>query len=123
MTSERTAAVVQRQLDAYNARDIDKLMATYHADAKQFEFPSTLLAEGSAQIRDRSLARFGEPNLHARLVRRIVQGHIVIDQEIVTRTFTEGPGTIDLVAIYEVHDEKIQTAWFIFGEKKLISAH
>jgi hypothetical protein len=35
------AAVVQRQLDAYNAKDIDALMQTYAADAQQFEFPTS----------------------------------------------------------------------------------
>ena len=40
------AAVVQRQLDAYNARDLDALIATYAADARQYEHPATLLAPG-----------------------------------------------------------------------------
>jgi hypothetical protein len=31
-------AVVQRQLDAYNARDIDALLAIYAADAQMFEY-------------------------------------------------------------------------------------
>jgi ketosteroid isomerase-like protein len=44
------AAVVQRQLDAYNARDINRLMATYAEDAQQFEHPDTLLADGEAQL-------------------------------------------------------------------------
>src|SRR5207244_4490611 len=98
------AAVVQRQLDAYNARDVDALMATYADDAGQFEHPSKLLASGAAQIRERFAARFQEPNLHARLLNRIVSGNIVIDHEQVTRTFPEGSGTLELVAIYEVRD-------------------
>ena len=32
-----SAAVVQRQLDAYNARDVDALLATYADDAQTFE--------------------------------------------------------------------------------------
>ena len=49
-------AVVQRQLDAYNARDIDALLATYAPDARQYEHPGTLLATGAAEMRDRMAA-------------------------------------------------------------------
>ncbi|HMJ91089.1 MAG TPA: nuclear transport factor 2 family protein [Candidatus Acidoferrum sp.] len=112
-------ALIQRQLDAYNARDIDALMATYAEDAQQFQHPSTLLATGAAQIRERFTTRFAEPNLHALLLKRIVAGNIMIDHEKVTRTFPEGPGSIELVAIYEIHDGRIAKAWFIFGAKTL----
>ena len=40
-------AVVRRQLEAFNARDIQALMATYAEDAQQFEYPDTLLASGA----------------------------------------------------------------------------
>jgi hypothetical protein len=110
-------AVVQRQLDAYNARDIEALMATYAEDAEQFEYPATLLASGAAQLRERNVARFRETNLHARLIKRMVMGPVVIDHEEVTRTFPEGTGKIELVAIYEVRDGRIATARFIFGPK------
>jgi hypothetical protein len=112
-------AVVQRQLDAYNARDIEALMATYADDAQQFEHPSKLLASGSAELRERFAVRFKEPNLHAALVKRIVMGSIVIDQEKVIRTFPEGTGTIELVAIYEVQKGRIAKAWFISGHKTI----
>ena len=112
-------SVVQRQLDAYNARDIEAMMATYTDDAQQFEHPSKLLASGAAQVRERSLVPFQEPNLHARLLRRIVMGNLVIDHETVTRTFPEGPGRLELVAIYEVQDGRIAKAWFRFAAKTL----
>ncbi len=112
-------AVVQRQLDAYNARDIDALMDTYAVDVQTFEHPATLLADGAAALRQRQIVRFQEPNLHARLINRIVSGNTVIDHEQVTRTFPEGPGTLDLIAIYEVRNGKIAKAWFISGAKAL----
>ena len=96
-------------------------MATYAQDAQQFEYPATLLASGSAQLRERIMARFREPNLHARLLGRIVIGQVVIDHEEVTRTFPEGAGKIELVAIYEVRDGKIATARFINGKKTMDS--
>jgi hypothetical protein len=112
-------SVVQRQLDAYNARDVDALMATYADDAQQFEFPATLLSSGAAQLRERITARFREPNLHARLISRIVMGQVVIDHEEVTRTFPEGTGKLELVAIYEVRAGRIASARFISGARTL----
>ena len=115
------AAVVQRQLDAYNARDIDALLATYAPDARQYEHPAKLLASGAAEMRERMAVRFQEPNLHARLLQRVVMGNIVIDHERVTRTFseTEGTGTVDMVAIYEVHDGRIVSASVQVSNKQL----
>lgn len=110
-------AIVQAQLDAYNARDIERLMAIYAVDAQQFEFPGKLLASGSNEIRRRFAQRFEEPNLHATLLKRIAMGHVVIDHEIVTRTFPEGPGSTELIAIYEVAEGRIARATFIWGEK------
>lgn len=41
--------VVQNQLDAYNAKDVDAWLSTYAPNAKQFELGSPLLADGHAQ--------------------------------------------------------------------------
>ena len=51
-------------------------------------------------------ARFSEPNLHAVITDRIVMGNMVIDHEQVTRTFSEGAGTMEAVAIYEVRGDE-----------------
>lgn len=107
--------VVQRQLDAYNAKDLDAWLATYAEDAAQYEHPDKLLARGRAQIRARAAPRFEEPRLHAKLIRRSVMGNMVIDHEDVIRAFPEGLGRIELVCIYVVEDGLIQTASFVFG--------
>ena len=112
-------SLVQRQLDAYNARDIEALMATYADDGQQFEYPAKQLASGTAAIRERFVARFKEQNLHAVLLNRIVMGNVVIDHERITRTFPEGPGHIELVAIYEVQNGRIENATFLSGPKQL----
>ena len=112
-------AVVQRQLEAFNAQDIEALLAAYANNAEMFEHPSTLLARGTEQLRTRFTARFLEPNLHAALLHRAVAGNKVMDHELVTRTFPEGPGTIELIMIYEVVEDRIARAWSIAGEKNL----
>ena len=119
MTDTTPAAVVQRQLDAYNRRDLDALLATDGEHARQYEHPATLAASGTAQIRERMAVRFQESALHARLVQRAVMGNIVIDQEVVTRNFPEGIGEVDIVAIYEVIDGKIDSASVQVSNKRL----
>jgi len=110
-------AIVQAQLDAYNAHDVDALIAIYADDAQQFQHPATLLAQGSAQIRERFASRFAAAKPHAKLIKRIVAGDMVIDHEIVSSAAAEGPGSIELVAMYQVADGRIAKAWFIFGAK------
>ena len=43
----------------------------------------------------------------------------MVDHELVTRDFPDGPGTIELIAMYEVQGEKIVRAWFKLGDKRL----
>ncbi|MDB5934393.1 MAG: steroid delta-isomerase protein [Massilia sp.] len=117
--TETAEALIQRQLDAYNARDLDALLDTYAPDARQYEHPATLLATGTAEMRERMAPRMQEPNLHARLLQRVVMGNIVIDHEEVTRTFPEGPGRVSMVAIYEVVAGKIQSASVQVSNKQL----
>jgi hypothetical protein len=112
--------VVQRQLDAYNAKNINAWLATYSEDAKQFELGGALLAEGHEAMRARTAQRFAEPNLYAHLLKRVVMGNIVIDHEDVIRTFPEGPGRVELVCVYVVEQGKIQSASFSFGPQVLM---
>ena len=65
------------------------------------------------------LARFAEPDLHARLLLRMVVGNVIVDLEIITRNFPEGRGTLEMLCVYEVADGRIQKASFLTGEKKL----
>ncbi len=120
MKDSSPLAVVQAQLDAYNAKDIDALMATYAPDAEQFALHGERMASGHDEIRPRYLARFEEPNLHARLLSRSVLGNFVTDLELVTRDFPEGPGTLEMLCVYEVIDGRIRRASFAAGEKALL---
>ena len=116
-----TELPVQKQLEAYNARDIDAFMLWWADNCQYYEFPSRLLASGAAEIRERHVARFKEPNLHGALVQRISVANVVVDYETVTRTFPDGPGEVDVVAIYEVEGGRIAKAWFKMGLPRLHS--
>lgn len=109
-------AVVARQLDAYNAKDIDAWLATYSNSAVQCELAGRVLATGHAEIRARTLLRFSEPNLHATLLKRSVMGKVVIDHEVINRTYAEGVGSVELVCVYVVENGLIQTASFSSGK-------
>lgn len=122
MPEESPSAVVQAQLDAFNARDIDALLASYAADAEQYQLHGDLLARGQDQMRPRYLARFEEPDLYARLVSRTVMDNIVIDFEIITRNFPEGLGTLEMLCVYEVRGGRIQKASFAAGRTALARA-
>lgn len=119
MPDSTALSIVQAQLDAYNAKDIEALLQTYAADAQHFTLHGGLLAEGHEQLRPRFLARFEEPDLHAELLSRIVLGNVVTDAERITRNFPEGIGTLEMLCVYEIVDGLIQRASFALGEKKL----
>ena len=111
--------LIQRQLEAYNAKDIDALLATYSPDAQHFEIHGNLLASGHHELRKRFLLRFEEPDLYATLLQRVIAGNFVVDHEIVTRTFPEGKGSIEMLCIYEIADGLIQRASFKMSNKML----
>ena len=113
-------AVIDAHLKAYNARDLEALLAFFAPDCELYEFPDKLLAKGAAAVRARYAARLAEPNLHAEVAHRVAVGDKVIDEEHVTRTFPgEGPGQIVVAVISEVRGGRITRAWFINGTKTL----
>jgi hypothetical protein len=123
MSPKSPVAVVQAQLDAYNAKDIDALLGAYAPDAEQYQLHGGLLARGSEEMRARFLARFAEPDLSARLISRVNMENIVVDHEVVTRNFPEGVGTVEMVCVYEVADGRIQKASFAVGRPRLDGAN
>jgi putative hydrolase of HD superfamily len=121
MENTSPLAVVQAQLDAFNARDIDALMRAYAPDAEQFALHGERLATGLEEIRPRYVARFAEPDLQARLLSRTVMGNFVTDLELITRNFPEGVGTLEMLCIYEVENGRIRRASFAPGATTLLN--
>jgi len=112
-------ALIQRQLDAYNAKDIDGWLSTYVKDAKQFNLHGECLATGHEEMRKRIAVRFEEPDLNARLLSRIVMENVVVDHEVITRNFPEGKGEIEMLCVYEIENGLIKTASFSVGQPKV----
>lgn len=110
--------VVQQQLNAYNARDLNAWLATYSEDAEQYLLHAGLLASGREAIRTRMVDRFADTAMHAELVSRTVMDPVVVDHEFVTRTFPDGLATVEMICIYEVHAGKITKATFGIGQAR-----
>lgn len=112
-------AVVQRQLDAYNAKNLTALLAVYADEVEHYALHGALLLQGKGELAERMAERFAEPDLHAQLLSRTACGSFVVDHERVTRNFPEGRGTLELLCIYEVEQGRIRRASFASGQKVL----
>jgi putative hydrolase of HD superfamily len=112
-------ATIRAHIEAYNARDMEAFVAVLADTVELYEHPAKLLAKGIPQMRERYAVRFREPNLHAEILQRSVMGNVVVDHERVTRTFPEGTGTSEVIAIYEVAGGRIAKEWLILGPRRL----
>ncbi len=110
LIKETPQQVVQRQVNAYNARNIDAFMSTYADSIKVYNFPKEIIMDGKEQVRDRFQKIFDKvPNLYCEIKNRIVLGNKVVDREYVR--FNEKYSNV--IAVYEVIDGKISKVTFI----------
>jgi hypothetical protein len=110
-------SIVQAQLDAYNARDIDAFAATFAEDVQGFDLvneKSELNAQrfqGIAALRARYGPQFREhPRQRSTVVTRNVLGDVVYDLEYITGT--QGRPDFFLMATYWVRESRIAACWF-----------
>jgi hypothetical protein len=103
-------AIAQRQLDAYNARDLEAFVACYSADVELFRPPALEPAlVGAAALRDYyARERFGHVGLRAELLHRAVVGATVIDHE---RIHGVRPTPFEVVVAYQIEGDRIRRAW------------
>ncbi len=102
--------LVQRQLNAYNARDIEAFLEPYAEDVEIYTYPDRPEYKGKETMRKQYADMFQKvPNLHCELKARIVQGNIVIDKEKVQF----GKQYIEASAMYQIENGKIKKVIFI----------
>lgn len=105
-------SLVQQQLNAYNARNIDAFLEPYADDVELYTFPDKLLGKGKEIMRSQYSNMFANlPNLHCEVKSRIVKGNIVIDHESVAGF--GGIGIVEAIAVYEIKDGKISKVYFM----------
>ena len=108
--TETAEDVVNRQLDAYNARDIDKFVDTYSEDIEIYDLNGKMTMKGHAQLRERYADLFkNTPDLNCRIENRIKINNKVIDKENVIMNGRK----VEAVAIYEVANGKIKKVTFV----------
>ncbi len=101
-------SIVQANLDAYNALDLEEFMSHFSEDINIRNFDSgEVTATGLQEVREIYERLFrASPELHSRILKRTVFGNKVIDHEYITgRNGSVEP--LELVLIYEVRDDKI----------------
>ena len=111
-TGADAARLAQKQLDAYNARDIDAFLEVYSDSVKIYDHPNKLSMSGKATMRARYSGMFkSATDLHCTLVNRMVLGNVVIDQENVIFDKNRPPAKV--MAMYKIANGKIQEVYFI----------
>ncbi|MGC6284748.1 MAG: nuclear transport factor 2 family protein [Polaribacter sp.] len=102
--------LAQEQLDAYNKRDIEAFLKPYAKNVKVYTYPNTLTYEGIDLMRKRYELFFkNTPDLHCKLLKRIVHGNQVIDHELITINGRQ----VNAVAIYTMKYGKIASVTFL----------
>lgn len=110
VAEENIAFYADRQLAAYNNRDIETFVNAFAKDVKVYNFPNTLNYEGRDNMR-KGYANFfaNTKDLHCKIVKRIVKDNMVIDEELVTANGR----TFGAVAIYEIKNGTIVSVTFL----------
>lgn len=100
--------IVQANLDAYNAQDIDLFMSYFSKDVTMFNFnDGKQTAKGIAEIRAIYEPYFkASPDLHSKILKRTVFDNKVIDHEYITGA-RGNKEPFEIVLIYEVNHNKI----------------
>jgi len=106
------AAVVQRQVDAYNAHDLPAFVSCYSDNAQTIDFGSSSVLEKNRSELEKGFADFFKqfPSVKCTIESRIVEGSYVIDKELI-----EGMNgnKISGTVMYLVSDGKITKVWFL----------
>ncbi|TCV97830.1 hypothetical protein EC912_101847 [Luteibacter rhizovicinus] len=112
-TSTDPAQVVDAQLAAYNAHDVDAFAACYAPDVSIYDLTGkNPVHHGIAELKKTyAFLKTVPAAFRADIVTRIVNGPIVVDHERILGLPAD-KGTPEAVAVYEVRDGKILNVWF-----------
>ncbi|WBX75406.1 amidohydrolase family protein [Tenacibaculum ovolyticum] len=103
--------LVQRQVNGYNARNIDAFLEPYSEDFEIYDYPNSFKRKGKEKSRKTYIQMFDKyPKLHCEIISRMVLGNKVIDHERITGV-SELP--YEAIAVYEIEKGKIQKVTFL----------
>lgn len=102
--SPEVEAVIQKQVDTWNSKDIDNFVKTFSDDIKVYEFKNGLYVDGQKQLYDLFSEGFiRNPDLLSKISNRIIIGNTVIDEELLYDKTEDRKALV----IYEVENGKI----------------
>ena len=103
-------AVVQRQVEAYQSRNVDAFVACYADDVRVWKLPDTTPRIVGIEALRAAYGFLADPTNEtvAEVVRRTVMGPFVVDLE----RFHKRGSAEEALAIYEVAGGKIRHVWF-----------
>jgi hypothetical protein len=105
LAADGPEALAQRQLNAFNAHDLEAFAAVYDPEVELLDLSGKVLERGTAALQARYRRRFeASPGLHCELVKRMAVGDWVVDEERITGG---GPQAVHALAVYEVKGGKI----------------
>jgi hypothetical protein len=102
-------AVVERQLAAYNAHDIDAFAATYAPDVVVRRRDGGEL-RGRDALREQYTGQFAQRRCRAEIVGRLTEGEWVVDHEVAHGL---GDGPVRVLVAYRVRDGLIDRVDFL----------
>ncbi len=78
------AGTVERQIELFNAHDLEGFLALFAEDVEVAEIPGTSAPTGKARLRELYAARFqANPDLHASAKAQMLSGSFVIQKEVI----------------------------------------
>ncbi len=109
-TQQSIEALVQAQIDAYNAHDAERFASAHADDVRLYDLGGELYLYGREALRERYALMFASaPGIRAEIVKRMVVGNVVIDEERITGT--ESGRVAHAAVVYEVIDGLIRRVW------------
>ncbi|WP_339727633.1 amidohydrolase family protein [Maribacter stanieri] len=113
LIKETPLNLVKRQLNAYNARNLEAFLEPYANDVELYIFPDKLVSKGKEKMRKDYLDDFKNQSVHCEVKERIVQGNVIIDKESV---FGVEDKTLESTAIYHIENDRIKKVYFILND-------
>lgn len=114
VAEESPVTIVQRQVETFNARDLDAFINNYSNTVLVQNFPNDTICVGSKKMKERYRQFYAKtPKIKVSVESRIVIGSTVIDKELVTianRSHHQ-------IAIYKVENGRISSMTFIHDNR------
>jgi hypothetical protein len=113
---EEAEQLVLRQIDAYNARDVDAFVALYSSDAEIIRLPDKEpCMSGHEEIRTRYTQLFANsPRLHCKVESSSgTDSYIALHERVSGMVGREED--LDCLAIYQIENHLIRRLWLALG--------